>query len=339
MKTVSADQVLSVISSSVNLKGCYILKDVSFAACSGDLLAVMGESGSGKTTLMNVIAGRQTLTSGKITLDGAPFGKQLRRRLGYVLQNDIFFSNLTLWETLYFTAMIRLPERLSREEKLKRINEIVDILDIRKCLHTVMGDMFTMGLSGGEKKRASVACELLTDPDILLLDEPTSGLDSSTSLKLVKQLKDFAVTLNKTILVTIHQPSSQTYHLFDNLLLLTRGQVAYFGKGHGVPLDFLGKFGFTCDALYNPADFMLPSERGLISKERLAGAYRLSAFYLARTVSELPLTIVIPTLYFAFVYWMAGLNDVTAFFMTWPILVLSVISIQVTIKTIIYAFI
>ncbi|KAH3740875.1 hypothetical protein DPMN_047591 [Dreissena polymorpha] len=92
--------------------------------------------------------------------------------------------------------MIRIPERLSREEKLKRINEIVDFLDIRNCLHTVTGDMFTRGLSGGEKKHASVACELLTDPDIPLLDEPTSVLDSSTTLKLVKQLKYFALTLN-----------------------------------------------------------------------------------------------------------------------------------------------
>ncbi|XP_052215978.1 uncharacterized protein LOC127834288 isoform X2 [Dreissena polymorpha] len=499
MKTVSEDNVLSVFGLSLNLKGCDILKKIQFSACSGDLLAVMGESGSGKTTLMNVIAGRQAFTSGKITLNGAPFGKQLRRRLGFVLQNDVFFSNLTLWETLYFTAMIRLPERLSREEKLRRLNEIVDILDIRKCLHTVMGDMFTRGLSGGEKKRASVACELLTDPDILLLDEPTSGLDSSTSLKLVRQLKDFAVTFNKTILVTIHQPSSQTYHLFDTLLLLTRGEVAYFGKAHGSPLDFLGRFGFKCDPLYNPADFLIevmkestekleevikanaesyqtfnaplkkleitegltnkafvpdlsaiekadpeamhgsqvplqskrfsrdcavdlddlgldiqesrdqrwptgfatqfrmltwrnykqsksrifefhdmvhfailaaiagvlffqisktaevlrdrmgliffcitfwtfepaiqavltfPSERGLITKERSAGAYRLSAYYLARTVSELPLQIVVPTLFYTFVYWMAGLNDVTVFFMTLPILLLSVISAQ-----------
>ncbi|WAR01369.1 AB14G-like protein, partial [Mya arenaria] len=354
--------------------------------------------------------GRQQLTSGEITLSGLQFGKQLRRRLGFVLQHDVFFSNLTLWETLY----------------------------------VLIGDMFIRGLSGGEKKRASIACELLTDPDILLLDEPTSGLDSSTALSLIGQLKGFASRYNKTVIVTIHQPSSQIYHIFDALLLLAHGQVAYFGQAHEKPLEFLQRLGHICDPLYNPADFLcasvhipnsvwpgtytstsdntvilsdstntivtlddvdldyvqnkqtrwptdfwtqfkmltwrnykqsksrifeyhdlmhfavmaavagvlffqipkdadvfrdrmglflilisVPTERGIISKERAAGAYRLSAYYLAKTVSELPLKIVVPSLFYTFVFWMSGLGNVRQFFMTWPILMLSVFSAQV----------
>ncbi|XP_052797603.1 uncharacterized protein LOC128229820 [Mya arenaria] len=470
MHTVSKDTVLSVKGVSFAIKTNEILRDISFTSCSGDLLAVMGPSGSGKTTLLNVVAGRQQLTSGEITLSGLQFGKQLRRRLGFVLQHDVFFSNLTLWETLYFTAMIRLPESVPKEEKLQRLEEIIDVLDIRKCKNTVIGDMFIRGLSGGEKKRASIACELLTDPDILLLDEPTSGLDSSTALSLIGQLKGFASRYNKTVIVTIHQPSSQIYHIFDALLLLAHGQVAYFGQAHEKPLEFLQRLGHICDPLYNPADFLcaphpqpisdgklnngfiadqgfngdlkrneshtlilprkystntivtlddvdldyvqnkqtrwptdfwtqfkmltwrnykqsksrifeyhdlmhfavmaavagvlffqipkdadvfrdrmgliffcvtfwtfepaiqailtFPTERGIISKERAAGAYRLSAYYLAKTVSELPLKIVVPSLFYTFVFWMSGLGNVRQFFMTWPILMLSVFSAQ-----------
>ncbi|WAR01372.1 AB22G-like protein [Mya arenaria] len=135
------------------------------------------------------------------------------------------------------------------------------------CFIIVIGDNFVRGLSGGEKKRASIASELLTDPDILLLDvsysyeyycpEPTSGLDSSIALSLINQLKWFASRYNKTVIVTIHQPSSQIYHLFDSLLLLTHGQVAYFGEAHEKPLKFMEKIDRICNPLYNPADFLI----------------------------------------------------------------------------------
>ncbi|XP_045173292.2 uncharacterized protein LOC123534894 [Mercenaria mercenaria] len=500
MKTVALDTVLCINGVSVAAKTTHILNNVTFASCSGDFLAVMGPSGAGKTTLLNAIAGRQPLSTGEITLSGKNFDKQLRRRLGFVLQEDVFFSRLTLWETLYFTAMIRLPEHISRAEKIDRVDEIVNMLDIRKCVNTVIGDMFERGLSGGEKKRASIACELLTDPDILLLDEPTSGLDSSTALSLIRQMKTFAAQYNKTIIVSIHQPSSQIYHMFDSLLLLANGKVAYYGGAHKEPLDFLEQVGFKCDAMYNPADFFLevlkadqakideivcaykqksvimmnelatkqdidrngtfnngnkmpeivfsdslkksnstsciiskryssgtivtfddldtgtmkssaqqrwptgfytqffmlswrnfkqsrgrilhlydvihyatmaviasmlffqissdanvardkmgacffcvtfwtfapafeailafPAEIRVISKERAAGAYRLSAYYFAKTISELPLLFLMPTLFYTIIYWMAGLNGVQEFFITWPILIMSVFSAQ-----------
>ncbi|WAR01365.1 AB22G-like protein [Mya arenaria] len=394
---------------------------------------------AGKTTLLNVISGRQKLTSGEITLSGVQFGKQLRRRLGFVLQSDVLFSNLTLWETLYFTAMIRLPESVSKEDKLQRLEEIIDALDIQKCRNTVIGDNFVRGLSGGEKKRASIASELLTDPDILLLDEPTSGLDSTIALSLINQLKGVASCYNKTVIVTIHQPSSQIYHLFDALLLLSHGQVAYFGEAHEKPLEFMEKlvavlklektkldelvqmnkteqliqpckgkdnaafidenernadvkvkagdlyvlptkhnaqntqakwptnvwtqfrmlswrnykqsksrifeyhdliyFAVTaavCGVLFFQIpkdadvfrDRMVPTERCIILKERAGGAYRLSAYYFAKTVSELPLTLVVPSLFYTFVFWMSGLGNVRQFFMTWPIFMLSVFRAQ-----------
>ncbi|XP_052799742.1 uncharacterized protein LOC128231237 isoform X2 [Mya arenaria] len=474
MNTLSKDAILALSSVCFSTKTNTILDDVTCTARSGAILAIMGPSGAGKTTLLNVISGRQKLTSGEITLSGVQFGKQLRRRLGFVLQSDVLFSNLTLWETLYFTAMIRLPESVSKEDKLQRLEEIIDALDIQKCRNTVIGDNFVRGLSGGEKKRASIASELLTDPDILLLDEPTSGLDSTIALSLINQLKGVASCYNKTVIVTIHQPSSQIYHLFDALLLLSHGQVAYFGEAHEKPLEFMEKLvavlklektkldelvqmnkteqliqpckgkdnaafidenernadvkvkagdlyvlptkqstntTITLDAVdldnaqntqakwptnvwtqfrmlswrnykqsksrifeyhdliyfavtaavcgvlffqipkdadvfrdrmgfifffitfwtYQPvfqAILTFPTERCIILKERAGGAYRLSAYYFAKTVSELPLTLVVPSLFYTFVFWMSGLGNVRQFFMTWPIFMLSVFRAQ-----------
>ncbi|XP_060084867.1 uncharacterized protein LOC132564208, partial [Ylistrum balloti] len=233
-----------------------ILKHVSGVATMGNILAVMGPSGSGKTTLLNALAGSVHVTSGKITLDGSSFGKQQRRRLGYVLQDEVFLSNLTLWETLYFTAILSMPETTSQEQKLQQIDSIVKSLGLEKCLHTVVGDIFNSGLSGGERKRTSIACELLRDPDLLLIDEPTSGLDSSIAHDLMVQLRDYATNYNKTLVTTIHQPSSQAFHMFSNLLLLLEGQVVYFGPADSA-LNYLTSLGISFLDEYNPADILL----------------------------------------------------------------------------------
>ncbi|XP_060063730.1 uncharacterized protein LOC132544179 [Ylistrum balloti] len=256
METISSSSRLDFKNLVVSTKAKVLMRDVSGSACSGDLLAIMGPTGAGKTTLLNVLAGRIPFDSGTINLNGQPFNKTQRRRLGYVLQDDIFLSNLTLWETLYFTAMIRIPDQVPQQEKIEKIYRIVDSLGLRKCLHTAVGDIFSRGLSGGERKRANIGCELLTDPDILLIDEPTSGLDSSTAHSLMKQLKDYATQCNKTIVATIHQPSSQVFHMFSTLLLLMEGKMAYFGLASKVTEHF-ARLGMPCNQHYNPADFLL----------------------------------------------------------------------------------
>ncbi|KAK3609945.1 hypothetical protein CHS0354_011774 [Potamilus streckersoni] len=185
---LSPKLVLEAESIHIAINDVSILSDVSIVAHSGELFTVMGPSGSGKTTLLNTIAGRRRPQSGFIKLNGNVMDKKLRRRLGFVLQEDTFFASLTLKETLYFTAMIRLPEVIPKAEKLQQIHDLSEILGVRKCWNTIslksradlfdgfdsgIGDMFNPGLSGGEKKRASIICELLTNPDILLLDTPS----------------------------------------------------------------------------------------------------------------------------------------------------------------------
>ncbi|XP_077998727.1 uncharacterized protein LOC144451699 [Glandiceps talaboti] len=246
---------------SVKIKDKFILNKVSGIAKPGQVVALMGPSGSGKTTLLNVLGGRHTdLVNGSILLDGEVLNKRLRRKICYVLQEDIFFENLTLREQLVYTARLKLPSAAPYAVKLQKVDEIVELLDIKNCLDTRIGSLEAKGLSGGEKKRANIGCELMTDPALLLLDEPTSGLDSFTAHKLMCLLKDFVKKSQKTLLVSVHQPSSQMFYMFDSLLLLHEGETVYFGEAPKV-VDYFSSVGFPCDKQYNPADFILEKVR------------------------------------------------------------------------------
>lgn len=241
----------------LDLKDKKILCDVSGCAKPGEVLAVMGPSGSGKTTLLNIIGGRIRATAGSATIGSLPLTKNSRRKISYVLQEDIFFPNLTLKQTLMFSAELRLPESWSRKTKEEIVEEIVEELEMKNCMKTIIGSAMVRGLSGGEKKRANIANELLTDPAVLLLDEPTSGLDSATAYGIAKTLKRYATKTKKTVLMTVHQPSAQMFFSFDNVLLLSHGKVAYYGSPEDV-LDYFAKIGHNCDVVhYNPADFIL----------------------------------------------------------------------------------
>jgi ABC-type multidrug transport system ATPase subunit len=142
----------------------------------------MGPSGGGKTTLLSILGGRtpkQTRAEGQVMFNGARITKRVKRQIGFVLQDDLLYATLTVYETLLFAAMLRLPKHKSKAEKAARVEAVIKALGLTRCRDTIIGDQLRRGVSGGERKRVSVGHELLINPAILLLDEPTSGLDSS----------------------------------------------------------------------------------------------------------------------------------------------------------------
>lgn len=200
-------------------------------------------------------------------MNGTQLNKTLRRQICYVLQNDVFFTNLTLRQTLVYSAMLRLPDTMSHDAKMRQVDQVIDALDLKSCQNTIIGDYMRRGLSGGEKKRCSIACELLSNPAVMMLDEPTSSLDSCTALSLIKLLKEYAIKEQKTIIISIHQPSSQIFYLFDKLLLLSQGEMTYFGPIQQV-LPYFQHFNYHMQHLsYNPADFVMEIIKSVDEKE------------------------------------------------------------------------
>ncbi|XP_055858514.1 uncharacterized protein LOC129920960 isoform X1 [Episyrphus balteatus] len=233
-----------------------ILADVSGMVSPGEVLAIMGPSGCGKTTLLDSLSGQRHIESGCIYLNRETISKKWRRKICYVQQEEVFFAGLTLRETIVYTALLRLPEKIPYDDKIKLVDRVLEALELTNCQQTKFGDYMNRGLSGGEKKRASIACELLTNPLLMLLDEPTSGLDSYSAISLMKVLKRYAIQEQKTVVITVHQPSSQMFHMFDKLLLLYNGRTAYFGEVKNIFSYFEG-IGVTIKPHYNPADFVL----------------------------------------------------------------------------------
>ncbi|KAJ6746065.1 ABC TRANSPORTER G FAMILY MEMBER 28 [Salix koriyanagi] len=232
----------------------------------GEVLALMGPSGSGKTTLLNLLGGRlnrPNVGGGSITYNDGPYSKFLKSRIGFVTQDDILFPHLTVKGTLTYAALLRLPKTLTKEQKQKRAIDVIYELGLERCQDNMIGGPFVRGVSGGERKRVCIGNEIIINPSILFLDEPTSGLDSTTALKTVQLLQDMAVG-GKTVVTTIHQPSSRLFHKFDKLILLGKGSLLYFGKSSEAMLYFSS---IGCNPLIamNPAEFLLDLANGNIN--------------------------------------------------------------------------
>mmetsp|Transcript_19538 Transcript_19538/g.32134 ORF Transcript_19538/g.32134 Transcript_19538/m.32134 type:complete len:825 (-) Transcript_19538:38-2512(-) len=247
-----------------------ILKGVSAYFKPGTLSAIMGPSGCGKSTLLDILADQKEFgtISGDIRINGEPRTSLFRRASAYVMQFDVLYAQLTPRETLYFVVELRMKESVSREEKRNRVIQTLKELDLTAVADTRMGDGDGGGgLSGGQKRRVTVAIELVTSPGLILLDEPTSGLDAFGSLKLVQVLRNLADD-GRTIACTIHQPRADIFNLFDNLLLIKLGVTMYFGPINGI-FPYFESLGVPVDYNVNPADFIVDLTQDKSEEETL----------------------------------------------------------------------
>ncbi|KAM6544477.1 hypothetical protein CsatB_008924 [Cannabis sativa] len=239
-----------------------ILHGVTGMAFSGEIMAILGPSGSGKSTLLNAIAGRLQGhgCSGTVLANGRKFSKPVLKRTGFVSQDDVLYPHLTVRETLIFCSLFRLPRTLSRKDKVSVAESVISELGLEKCQNTIIGNSFVRGVSGGERKRVSIAHELLINPSLLVLDEPTSGLDSTAAHRLLSTLGALAQK-GKTVVTSIHQPSSRVYQMFDSVLVLSEGRCLYYGKGNEA-MNYFDSLGFSPSFPMNPADFLLDLANG-----------------------------------------------------------------------------
>ncbi|KAI8848196.1 hypothetical protein BC829DRAFT_490218 [Chytridium lagenaria] len=215
----------------------FVLEGVSGCVRPGQVMAIMGGSGAGKTTLLDILAKRNKagIISGKILVNGKTMSDDdYKSIIGYVDQEDTLMDTLTVYETIMYSALLRLPRTMTR-----------------------IGKAGSRGISGGEKRRVSIACELVTSPSILFLDEPTSGLDSYNAYNVIECLVSLARNYQRTVLFTIHQPRSNIYALFDHLALLAKGRLVYAGPAQQQAIDHFSNLGFNCPLGFNIADYLV----------------------------------------------------------------------------------
>lgn len=229
----------------------------------GTITALMGESGAGKTTLLNALSRRSDfgVITGDMLINGKSIDSSFERRTGYVQQQDLHISELTVRESLIFSARLRRPFSVPDKEKIEYVDRIIEILKMEEYSDCVAGDA-GFGLNVEQRKKLSIATELVAKPSLLLfLDEPTSGLDSQSSWSIVQVMKELAKA-GQAILCTIHQPSATLFEEFDRLLLLrSGGQTAYFGEigehSHTVIEYFENEGAKKCVEKDNPAEYIL----------------------------------------------------------------------------------
>ncbi|OLN83300.1 putative white-brown complex-like protein 30 [Colletotrichum chlorophyti] len=254
-----------------------ILQNVTGSIDRGTLTAVMGGSGAGKTTFVNVLMGKTKNTDGLVAVNSSPDKlKRYKKVIGYVPQDDIVFPELTVYENIVHCARIRLPQTWSNAEIESHVDSVIDCLELSHVRNSLVGTIGKPIISGGQRKRVSIGMELAAAPMAMFLDEPTSGLDATAASSMMRTLKAVA-RLGITVIVIIHQPRSEIFGLFDNLILLGAGQTIYEGPQPEVRQYFEG-MGYQFPPYSNHGDVITDiitgngrdyKQRGDISTESL----------------------------------------------------------------------
>ncbi|KAJ3646426.1 hypothetical protein Zmor_024014 [Zophobas morio] len=229
-----------------------ILRSISGKFRSGQLTAILGPSGSGKSTLLNILAGyKSTEATGTILINGEHRNlKEFRNISRYIMQEDVIQPLLSIDEAMMIAANLKLGKNVTVCDKLEIISDTLDLLRLTPARNTL-----TNKLSGGEKKRLSIALELLNNPPVIFLDEPTTGLDDLSCSQCVSLLKQLAKG-GRTVICSVHTPSAKLFSLFDAVYVISSGQCTYQGYGPDI-VPYLSNMDITCPTHYNPADFVM----------------------------------------------------------------------------------
>ncbi|EED13247.1 ABC multidrug transporter, putative [Talaromyces stipitatus ATCC 10500] len=240
-----------------------ILDNVDGWVKPGTLTALMGVTGAGKTSLLDVLANRVTIgvVTGQMLVDGCPRDSSFQRKTGYVQQQDLHLETSTVREALRFSALLRQPASVPKEEKYAYVEEVIKMLGMDEYAEAVVG-VLGEGLNVEQRKRLTIGVEIAAKPDLLLFfDEPTSGLDSQTAWSICQLMRKLA-NHGQAILCTIHQPSAILMQEFDRLLFLAKGgRTIYFGDLGDSMSELISYFerngSSKCPESANPAEWML----------------------------------------------------------------------------------
>ncbi|XP_062179790.1 ABC transporter G family member 23 [Phragmites australis] len=245
-----------------------LLKSVSFTASSSNILAVVGPSGAGKSTLLRILSGRGTGSEiakpGTVSINGRTVTSraQLRRLCGFVTQDDNLLPLLTVRETILFAARFRLRGAANAEDRSERVEALMRDLRLSEVADSYVGGgdgcgaSAARGVSGGERKRVSIAVDIVHNPPVLLLDEPTSGLDSRSAMDVLQLLHDVSSARRQVVVLSIHQPSYRMLGYISSLLLLSRGAVAHFGTLKSLE-DAVARLGHKIPMQLNPLELAM----------------------------------------------------------------------------------
>ncbi|KAH7321410.1 hypothetical protein B0I35DRAFT_351931 [Stachybotrys elegans] len=243
------------------INGRQILQGIQGICYPGEVTAIMGASGAGKTSFLDILArkNKRGQVSGDFYVNGEKVTDgEYKRVVGFVDQEDTMLPTLTVHETILNSALLRLPRDMGRSAKEQRVYEVEKELGIYHIRDSLIGseEGKGRGISGGEKRRVSIACELVTSPSILFLDEPTSGLDAYNAYNVIECLVTLAKFYKRTVIFTIHQPRSNIVALFDRLILLAQGKTVYSGPFAHCQ-SYFDSIGYECPAGFNIADYLV----------------------------------------------------------------------------------
>ncbi|EFA84973.1 ABC transporter G family protein [Heterostelium album PN500] len=254
---VTAKNLTSTVGSAKKKNEKNILEDLNFFLKPGSMVLMLGSPGCGKTSVFKALAAQthQERLSGSLLFNGKQANDDTHHYdVSYVVQDDQHMAPFTVRETFKFSADLQMRPGTTEDQKNERVDHILKTLGLTAQADTVVGNEFLRGISGGQKKRVTIGVEMVKDSLLYLMDEPTTGLDSSTSLELMKHIKEVVATENISCLIALLQPGVEITKLFDFLMILSEGQMAYFGPMNSAISYFEG-LGFKLPSHHNPAEF------------------------------------------------------------------------------------